>query len=1283
MDKKTHNRAPCSGHRIGRWVWFVFFYFQSFWAICHDPDQMRFQRITLREGLSQSSVSCMLQGKDGFLWLGTEAGLNRYDGYRFVTYSHNPDDPGSLSHNKVEVIYEDSAGALWVGTRHGLNRMNRDTGRFVHYRKAPAPDGLAGHSINALYEDGAGMLWVGSTGGLSVLDKDRRCRRHFLHHSTDPASLGHNYVSSICEDRSGNLWIGTFGGLNRYDRDKERFIHFTHSPGNPSHLSHNKVTATFVDSRGVLWVGTGNGLNRMEHQDGVFTVFRHRANTPFSISGNHISSIYEDSSGELWFGTYGKGLNHFSPIGKRFRGCRNNPQDPASLTGNFVRAIYEDRGKVLWVGTESGLNKLDRKEPKFGTLHLEQTLNPGQGQVRTASPGTAGNHVWAIYKDAGEEVIWFGTDGGLFRWNRSSDAMDNWSHKPGSRRGPSQNRVLAIHKGSKGYLWLGTYGGGLDRFDPETGQFKHYYPGPGDPRALSSGQVFVIREDKTGALWIGTRGGLNRLARPDSPNPEFTRWTHSPDDPRGLTHNTIKSMCLDRDGLLWIGTPDGLNRFNWHRGEFKNWRVEPGETGGLSGADISCIYQDGTGRTWIGTGSGLNRFHKKKETFSHYTTRDGLPSNKIYGILEDAGGHLWLSTNGGISRFDPMTRRFRNYDAFDGLQSNEFNGNSCFRGPDGEMFFGGLKGFNYFFPGRVKDNSMLPVVRVTEFLLFNRPVAIGADGDGILERTVSRTPEITLSYLDYFFAFEFAALDFTVPGKNRYAYKMEGFDQEWIRTGASMRFAPYSNLQPGTYTFRVKGTNHDGLWNHEGPSIRIVITPPFWRTWWFRCILALVIAVILLGMHLYRTRRLRENLAEEKRVQEILRQSRDLAEFRHAEVEKLITAISSLLVAVDAGGHIFRWNQRAERFFNIDALQCKERPFLDILQPYIAADILARIMEQGLAHDPDPASIPFEVPVDLGENCPRLLLVVINPIKDRTGKPLGFLLLAEDITHRKEEERQRLISHKLESLGQMAANIAHEIKTPLQYIGHNSTFVSDSVGEFKGLFDAVQETLADLEECGKQELGEKIRKVIREKDIEYILDEVPRASEQIVGGVEKMASIIRSMRELSHPGTGFREDADINKLLESILVILEGKKSHDVHFQLHLGANLPAVSCYPGELSQVFTNILVNALDAVQESEGPGEISVTTEWLDNEIRITIADNGCGIPDTIKDNVYNPFFTTKKVGQGTGQGLSLAHHIIKEKHKGNIRFSSKAGEGTVFYIHLPLGGKSKDETNPIC
>jgi len=790
---------------------------------------IKFERITIEQGLSQNTVFTAFQDSKGFLWFGTEDGLNRWDGYTFKVYRHNPDDPGTLSNNMVRTIYEDDSGTIWIGTYGGgLNRFDRKAGSFTAYTFQPSTSNCLSDNIVWTICGGApGDFWIGTNNGLNRFDYKSGQFTRWLYEPDNPNSLSDNIVKALCKDGSGGLWVGTEEkGLDRLifhdtestDRKRGKFIHFRHNPDTPGSLSHNKVRTLFVDRDDVLWVGTQDGLDKFDSRKGIFINYTKKYKHLFNVIDPITSIAVENSANAniIWIGTYRYGLYQFDLEKEILMRCEYKPGRLTSLSSNRIQDIYVDNSGIIWVGTDSGLNKFDKTKQKFGHWEMEtdrsDTLN--------------NNNIWSIYKDR-KGLLWLGTASGLSRFDRESNKCA--PVKIGTE--PHNNRkIYPIYEDRTGVLWIGVLGDGLYRFDPRENTFRHYKHDPSNPRGLSDNQINAILEDASGILWIGTDKGLNKL---DTRKDVFMHYENFPGKDGGLSNILVNAIYEDRSNGLWIGTVGGLNLLRRDTGSFLHWKNEPENPDSLTSDKVSSFWEDKSGILWVGTwGGGLNRFDRRKGTFTHYLEKDGLPNEYIYGILGDDEGNLWMSTNKGISKFDPKSETFKNYDVRDGLQSNEFNAIAYYKSADGEMFFGGINGFNAFYPREIKDNPHVPPIVITAFQIMNEPVEIG--GDSPLKQAISETREITLSHRDYFFSFEFAALDFSNPDKNNYVYKMEGFNKEWIHTGAKRRFATYTNLDPGEYVFHVKGSNNDRVWNNEGTSIKIIITPPLWKTLWFR-----------------------------------------------------------------------------------------------------------------------------------------------------------------------------------------------------------------------------------------------------------------------------------------------------------------------------------------------------------------------------------------------------------------------------------------------------------------
>lgn len=792
-----------------------------------DPqERLRCKQISLDDGLSQSTIFSMTQDHKGFLWIATETGLNRYDGYNFKIYLQEPEKPDSLSNSYVWSLLSDSHETLWAGTDNGLSRYNEDLDNFEHFfYDEKIPTSISNNRVFVLYEDRAGTLWLGTDGGLNHLDPVSNAFTRYQFDANNPDSLSHDHVRAILQDHDGFLWVGTEGGgLNRLNIQAGTFERFHHSGSGLNSISDDVVLALCEDNQGNLWVGTRNGLDRFDSGRNRIRHFTHVPGDTESLSDNHVNCIFQDSSGIIWIGTNDGGVNIYNQKNDSFSSFRNDPDDPVSLAGDRVLSILEDRSGNIWFGSyTSGLSRFNQNSNLFKHYKSERN-NPNS---------LSNNLVRQIFKDE-EGILWVATDGGgLNRIDRKTGKVTVYTHDPADPTSIGSNLVFSIFMDSDGIMWVTTNGGGLNRFDRKKGTFDRFINDPDDPESLSHDFVRTIREDKRGYLWLGTAdGGLNRF---DKKTGKCKRFLPEENNPNTLSYHRIYSLFYDRTGILWVGTyGGGLNRFNPETEENKIYRFDEEKTDGIRDDYILSIYEDSRGILWLGTAYGLVHFDRDNERFSHYIERDGLPDRVVYAIVEDNHGNLWLSTNRGLSRFNPESGKFKNFDVHDGLQSHEFNTYSYHKADDGELFFGGINGFNSFYPDEITRNQTIPPVVITRFNLFNREVPIRSELGGrvVLDRSIENTKAITLSYRQNVFSFEFAALHFTAPEKNQYTYMMEGLDSDWNQVG-NRRFVSYAGIPPGKYTFRVKGSNSDEIWNEYGVAIKITVVPPFWKTRWF------------------------------------------------------------------------------------------------------------------------------------------------------------------------------------------------------------------------------------------------------------------------------------------------------------------------------------------------------------------------------------------------------------------------------------------------------------------
>jgi signal transduction histidine kinase/ligand-binding sensor domain-containing protein/CheY-like chemotaxis protein len=843
-----------------------------------DGTDIRFAHISDGDGPAHTRAGQIVQDDQGFLWFGTQDGLQRYDGYRFKAYQPDPADPNSLSGVHVNSLLKDRSGLLWVGSDRYLDRYDPATDAFTHFRfDRDDPAAIAGQ-IYDINQDRAGILWLATSYGLNRLDPATGRTIRYRHNASDPASLSSDLVRSTFEDRQGKFWIGTTEGLDIFDRQAGKVTrHFPH------HIGGTFSVSLFEDHAGVLWVkyDSGNGLAALDRTTGVLTRYSFHETEPDSNALTGVSAILEDEDGTLWLSTLSSGLLKLDKNRREFVRYRHNPLDADSLSENYINPVFEDREGNIWLGTGGGgINRFTRKRPPFKNYRHNAGNRNSIGH----------DYVVSAYRDS-QGDLWVGSRGVLNRIDGKSGHFTLYRAAGGGSSNLSNTNVLSIVEDRSGYLWFGTFGGGLNRFDGRTGQFKVYRHDPAAPHSLSDDVVGSLYLDREGALWAGTDNGLDRF------DPETQ--TFQVYKAEGETVTYYHGIAEDSDGALWLASwAAGLQRFDPATGRFIIYRHNANDPRSLSSDHVNSIYIDAAGTIWAGTNGGLDRFDRATHAFTVFDARNGLPNSSVIGILADDRGNLWLATNNGLSRFDPNGNTFRNYYASDGLPGNEFNiFGTPYKTAGGEMFFCSYSGLVTFFPDRVVENSYVPPVRLTDFLLFGQPVFSG--GDSPLKQPITVTRSITLSHEQNIFSFEFSALSYANPARNRYRYKLEGLEKSWNETDSSRRFASYTTLAPGGYVFRVKGSNDRGVWNEDGASVLIDVLPPWWSTRTFRGMLTASLLLALWSTYYIRVRSFRQRNRElaaqvaERTVE--LRVSRDIAERARETAETANRAKSTFL----------------------------------------------------------------------------------------------------------------------------------------------------------------------------------------------------------------------------------------------------------------------------------------------------------------------------------------------------------------------------------------------------
>lgn len=823
---------------------------------------IQFTHITSQDGLASNSVFSIVQDNKGFLWFGTYNGLNRYDGYQLTVYKAVEGDSTSISENNIRTICKDRKGNLWIGTwNSGLNKFDPITEKFTRYQQdANDPSSISSNSIISLYCDKSGKIWIGTSNGLNCFDSQKNKFICYKYNPDDPSSINGNSVYSIYEDRYGTLWIGTStGGLNKFNREKENFTSYKHNPVDSKSISSNYVTSIFEDHTGNFWVGTDTGgLNKFDRESGNFERYSIALNK--SNFSNYIWIIFEDSDGKLWIGTDGIGLAFFNNQEEKFIFYQQSSNDSKSLSDNTVISICEDRTGILWLGTwNGGINKYTKTDKKFITI----VHNPDDPN------SLSGNSIFPIYEDRFGD-LWIGTDIiGLNRLNRKTNKFIRYFNKPDDPYSINSNSISSICEDSFGNLWIGTNDNGLNLFDRYKNKFFHFKNIPGDPSSISQNSISQMFLDSKGNLWIGLgNGGLEKLEKGST---AFIHYYHDKENPKSIFSKTIFAINEDKSGNWWFGSNgDGLGKLDKNGKDFIYFKNEPGNSLSLSHNSVSVIHCDKKGTLWIGTnGGGLNKFNPAEKTFKRFKEKDGLPNDMICGILEDNSGNLWISTYKGLSMFNPKNERFSNFGVEDGLQGNEFNNWAYCKTRNGTMYFGGTSGISYFHPDSLKYNLFVPSVVITDFQLLHKPVNVGYDANWertILQSSINEAEQIELNYNDNIISFEFSALDFHNPEKNLYSYILQGFDQNPTFTDSKRRFVTYTNLEPGEYTLVVKGSNNDGIWNESGTSLKIIILPPWWSTWWSYILYGFVgVLIFIVSTRIYLNRqRMRTQLKLEQ-----------------------------------------------------------------------------------------------------------------------------------------------------------------------------------------------------------------------------------------------------------------------------------------------------------------------------------------------------------------------------------------------------------------------------------
>jgi len=826
---------------------------------------IKFEHLSLQDGLSQSSVKCILQDSKGFIWFGTFDGLNKYDGYEIQIF-RNSKDSNSIAGNSINAIFEDKQQNLWFGiSQTGLSKYNPKNEKFELYSNNEKDSTtISDNTILSICEDKKNNLWIATKNGLNKFDKNtKKSVRYFT-----KDGLYNNFIYKALSDNKGNIWLGTRSGLNYYNIEKNKIVKIN-SQNNI--LSDKKIRDLYIDKNQILWIATNKGFFSINIAS--ISLNKNIQITNYQPIATDLYSISEDNKGNIWLATKNSRIQIFNKYTKTFHLIQNSPLQANSLSINNILSVYKDRSNIMWVGTElGGVNKYNVLSKPFESYSYNP-LNPNS---------ISSNQVRTIYEDS-QNIIWIGTKNGLNKWLRKEDKFIHYQYDSKNKYSIKDNYVRAILEMENGNFWIGTDTAGILVFDPKTEKFfKQYKNKKNDTNSLSNNKIWKIIKDSKGQIWIATfGGGLNKY------NPEtddFKNYTNQPENNKSISGNKITTIYEDQNGNIWIGTfENGINLYVPEDDNFIQYHKKNTNTDFID--RIYYITEDSNSKIWVAAEGSLNLFDEETNSFTEFNYNSLNFSNPVLmSILEDQEQNFWISTNNGLIKYNVEEGGVKTFYLSDGLLSNEFMIGASLISSQGEMFFGGINGLNVFYPKKIYDNPNKPSIIITNFKILNELPE--------LDTNITYKKTLELEYSDNEFSFEFVAIDYGLSEKNQYAYMLKGYDENWIYC-KNRRFASYTNLSPGKYIFMVKGSNNDGVWNNNGTEVIIIIKPPFWQKTWFIILIILILAFGIYGLLKYRDVS-RDKKHLETKVEERTTQIRQQNEEISSQLEEIETQKENL-----------------------------------------------------------------------------------------------------------------------------------------------------------------------------------------------------------------------------------------------------------------------------------------------------------------------------------------------------------------------------------------------------
>lgn len=1255
---------------------------------------VRFHHLGFEEGLSQNSVCVIHQDRFGLMWFGTQDGLNRFDGNEIVVFRQNEGDL-RLSDNWIWDIYEQPDGDLWIGTLNGgLNRYDPVRERMTAYMHSDNPRSISGNHVQTILGDSRSRdtLWLGTgSSGLNKLTISTGLFDSFKHDPENPQTVRSNVILALYEDLRGNMWVGSDAGLDLFDRETGIFIH---------HPVEGKIwdMLSLKSSPDMLWVCTRtSGLIRYNVKTGEKKVYPDGTQRPGDLKTQLITSLLEDERGQLWVGTR-NGLYRYMAETDSFEWHIYDRSNPNGLAEEAVISLFQDRMGLIWAGSIiGGVSYCDPNAFEF--RHFSGDANfasgPGSNNIRSFEVDREGQ-LWVASLETGISVF-----------DESMASATHYRHDSEDPNSLGSDRVNCVRMGPQGDIWVGTMNGGVERFDKDLAGFVKYpfgdHPDAGDASVI----VLAHDADESNHVWVG--GFTNGLSRLSKDTGEYEFFRHNPSDPSSISDNMITWILDEGDQFLWVATMrGGLNRLNKETGQFTRMMHHPNKPQSINHNCVNSVYRDSFDRLWVAAANGLDLYENRG--FRHFTTKDGLPNNYVYGVLEDESGVLWISTNDGLCRFDPARRSFDHYDMSNGLPTNEFNRGSFLEHPSGQLLFGCIRGFVAFRPENIGQRARQPLLSTVGFTLNNKRVTPGVDGSPI-QQSLLVGGDISLTPSQRDFSFEFAVMDYLQPSANRYAWRLKPYNSQWVESSSKKRYGGYTNLDPGNYVFEVKGAGRNKVWS-EVSSYKVRILPAPWQTWQARSFFALVALLIIIYFILRQNRRLDlENKRNNELERQVMERTMSLKQ-KNEELRNIDRTVESINSEIDLNGvletlvkqgvQLLPQAQRGGLLVKNGEDQCFRCTATVGYDPeavarIVLSDLEVTLLTQNamtslddnlyLAQKLDPAKFPegFKLEsksiaamwLNLFEENDTILFLAsmkecafnesdLHTLARLRVHGLSALTKARLLKELKDKteailgaQQQMVIQEKMAALGSLTAGIAHEINNP-------SNFALGGAQSLERELERFRDFLLNLLDDDEASFG---------KEFESRLAPLFQYASIIKEGSTRITEIVRDLNTFSYEHKGHRAEIVLNEHIQAVVNLVGSEFKKRIQFHLEMKDAL-VVEVSPSEINQVILNLINNGCQAILDKiDEKGEGGTGNIWIrafveGREAVFQVQDDGCGMPESLKRKIFEPFFTTNKVGSGTGLGLASSYNIVKN-HQGSLTVDSEEGAGSVFTLRLPL------------